>query len=286
MTDDLLATDDHVEHQAEHHLDDRALDVPALEDPASVDPGIGPGADYPGADQGVPAVPESAQDVTVDPDSPTLHGDPDVTGQYHLWQGSVNGTCAPTSIAMVLEQTTGVHYDDSGEVVGRALEMGLITLDPTDPALAEQGGWSGMTTPQMVELIESYGLDAQVAHGSVDDLATTLDAGETVIVGVDADELWSGTDDDATDGGQDDNHAVVVTGIDTGTGMVYVDDPAYPEGHYAIPIAEFEQAWDDSGNEMILTEVPAEPGTDAPPTAGPTVLPFTFVFGPTSVTVG
>ena len=87
----------------------------------------------------------------------------------------------------------------------------------------------------------------------MDDLAARLDAGCGVIAAVDSGELWG----DSADAAGEDNmpdHALVVTEIDTNTGMVTLEDPGNPDGNGTqVPISQFEDAWADSGFQMVAT---------------------------------
>ncbi|MDY7076543.1 MAG: hypothetical protein SXV54_06415 [Chloroflexota bacterium] len=47
-------------------------------------------------------------------------------------------------------------------------------------------------------------------------------------------------------------HAVVVVGIDTATGIVYVDDPAFERAPIAVPVGDFMLAWDALGNQCAM----------------------------------
>ena len=76
-----------------------------------------------------------------------------------------------------------------------------------------------------------------------------------------------------------------MTGFDPTTDTVYINDPGVPDGKAeAIPLSEFESAWETSGDVMIVTEPTgeagergggggggAEPGRGA---AGPVLLPI------------
>ena len=84
-----------------------------------------------------------------------------------------------------------------------------------------------------------------------------LDAGAPVIIGLDSDDLYGAGDapfaDDMVAG-----HAVVITGIDDEAGLVYINDPGFPDGAgVAIPIEEFEDAWTDADHTMIVADDPA-----------------------------
>ena len=158
---------------------------------------------------------------------------------------------------MVIADVTGVPLPSNESVVERALDLGLIDYD--EDADLDQA-WSGMTDAQIIELIESYGVDVTLTHdNTIDDLAAALDEGHSVMVGVDADEAWYGTDDDASDGGQGVDHELVVTGVDTENGLVYLNDPALPDGAgVVVPLEQFMDAWADDNYGMITTDLPED----------------------------
>ncbi len=194
------------------------------------------------------ALPEdmsTADTLSVDDDA--VHGEPMAEIPYHQAQVGPND-CLPTSVAMVLSEATGTEVPQA-ELVDLANSLGLL-------------GPSGMSMDGGVTLLEHYGIDAEVRSGSVDDLRELLDAGTPVIIGLDADDLYGEGDqpfaDDFVSG-----HAVVITGIDDEAGLVYINDPAFPDGAgVAVPIADFEDAWQDGDNVMIVADTDAAPTGD------------------------
>ena len=230
------------------------------------------GNDAPTDDLVLPAtdldIPEA--DMSFDPsgDTDTILGDPDGS-EFWIYQGDGNGTCAPTSVAMVLSEILGIQVDTSDAVVSRALDMGLIEFDPDNPDYKDFGGWSGMTEIGAMALLESYGVDANYRYGDLDDLAAYLDAGHAIMIAVDSSEVWENIDDDSTDGGQAADHMLVVKNIDVSTGTVALNDPGDPDGSMRqIPLDQFLDAWSDSGNGMIVTDLAVEnvlPSGDAEP---------------------
>jgi hypothetical protein len=185
-----------------------------------------------------------------------MHGTPGTDEQYWLYQGNA-GTCAPTSVAMVIADITGVPLPSNESVVERALDLGLISFE--EGADVDQA-WSGMTDSEIIKLIESYGVDVTLTHdNTLDDLTAALDEGHAVMVGVDADEVWYGTEDDASDGGHGVDHELVVTGVDTENGLVYLNDPALPDGAgVVVPLEQFMDAWADDNYGMITTDLPED----------------------------
>lgn len=178
-------------------------------------------------------------DPTLSPDDDSVHGEPMAEIEYHQAQVGPND-CLPTSVAMVLTEITGTEVPQ-GDIVDLANELGLL-------------GPTGMTLEGGLQLLDHYGVEAEVQTGSMDDLRTMLDEGTEVIIGLDADDLYGQGDapfaDDLVSG-----HAVVITGIDDEAGLVYINDPGFPDGAgVAISIEAFEDAWQDADNSMIVVE--------------------------------
>lgn len=190
-----------------------------------------------------------------------VHGDPRGDMEYHQMQeGPVD--CLPTSVAMAISEATG-DVVDSAELVTMANDLGFMSD-------------SGMSIDDAATLFENYGLDTEVGTGDLDDLRAALDAGDPVIVGIDAADLYSG-DGGPFDQGMVSGHAVVITGIDDGPPeVIYINDPGFPDGAgLEIPADQFEDAWQDSDHAMITATAPVEPvgadetaGTDAGATTG------------------
>lgn len=193
----------------------------------------GPAADISGDVDHGPFVTDDLPDA----DDDGIHGDPRADIEYHQTQpGPVD--CLPTSVAMAISEATGSPVDAS-EVVDLANAHGFMTE-------------SGMSIEGAATLFEEYGMDAEVGTGTVDDLRAALDAGDPVIVGIDAADLYSG-DGGPFDQGMVSGHAVVITGIDDGPpGVVYINDPGFPDGAgLEIPLDQFEDAWQDSDHALV-----------------------------------
>ena len=188
---------------------------------------------------------EGTGETTLDDDS--VHGDPMAEIPYHQAQAGAND-CLPTSVAMVLSEITGAEVP-AGDVVDLANELGLL-------------GETGMSLEGGLALLDHYGIDAEVQTSDIDGLRTMLDAGTPVIIGLDSDDLYGTGDspfaDDLVAG-----HAVVITGIDDEAGVVYINDPGFPDGAgVAISIEAFEDAWADSDHSMIVAEAGAATAGD------------------------
>lgn len=115
------------------------------------------------------------------------------------------------------------------------------------------------TTPDMVGLLlEDHGIDVHTKqHATVYDLAAELAQGHKVIVGVDADELWYGSVWNDLFKGEQANHALIVTGIDTSNPndvKVILTDPGTGEVARSYPMSQFMDAWHDSSCFMVATD--------------------------------
>jgi len=188
--------------------------------------------------------------VATTPSQPVDHpavGDGDWVDQ------KTDGLCVPASVAMIVAAFTGESSADALQTTtADAQRLGLLT---------RQGdGYSGMTTDGAVALLAEEGVPAHVeTGGSIDDLQQHLGDGDAVILWVDSHELplWNETDQV-----EQPDHAVVIKEIDTKTGLVYLEDPGHPQGRAEVlTIQELQNAWDDGGNTMIVTdEAPAGQG--------------------------
>ncbi|MGD9997074.1 MAG: C39 family peptidase [Ilumatobacteraceae bacterium] len=186
--------------------------------------------------------PMTIDETDADIDNDEIHGDPMAEIPYHQAQVGPND-CLPTSVAMVLTEVTGAEVPQ-GDLVDLANEMELLGPD-------------GMTLDGGVQLLEHYGVEAEVETGSMEDLRAMLDEGRPIIIGLDSDDLY-GTGDSPFADDMVAGHAVVITGIDDEAGLVYINDPGFPDGAgVAIPIEQFEDAWTDADHTMIVADDPA-----------------------------
>nr|MBA3280933.1 C39 family peptidase [Acidimicrobiia bacterium] len=196
------------------------------------------------------AEPDVVDDPTGIDGADGVHGDPPGDMTYHQTQpGPVD--CVPTSVAMTLSELTGQDVP-AADVVAMANSEGFMTD-------------TGMAAPDALTLFEAYGVDAEVSQGSLDGLREALDNGDSIVVGLDSADLYSGGGG-PFDTGMQAGHAVVITGIDDGPpGAVYINDPGFPDGAgVEIPLDQFVDSWEDTDNTMIVAEAPVGAGTDDP----------------------
>ena len=128
----------------------------------------------------------------------------------------------------------------------------------------------GKVPQDAIGVVRQFGTRGQVETGTLDDLATALDSGEEIVVGLDAADLYY-EGGGPFDPGLESAHAVVITGIDDEAGLVYINDPWFSDGGgVAIPVEDFLDGWEDSDNVMIVTEgeAAAETSTAATVTEG------------------
>lgn len=154
-------------------------------------------------------------------------------------------TCAVVSQQMILREF-GVDISES-QLVYHATANGWLT----------EGGTSVL---DMGNLLEAHGVPTHTNFaGDLDSLVYELSQGHKIIAAVDSGELW-GTDFPFSDfidpAGAD--HAIVISGVnltDPDNPMVVVNDPGHPDGAgREYPLAEFLDAWEDSGQTYVATD--------------------------------
>ena len=188
--------------------------------------------------------PADDTDGTPVPDDGT-YGTPTAWTADWFYQ-EVDGYCGPSSVAQIVSEYTGLDISDPQQLVDRALELGLFPNG--DPS-------QGMTSKSMEILMEDQGIPCHLESSSITDLEEKLSEGYGVIAMVDSGEIWYPGEETVEDDTAD--HALVVAGIDTERGVVILSDPGHPDGsQLEVPIERFEDAWSDSGHEMLVADAP------------------------------
>lgn len=171
-----------------------------------------------------------------------------VAGNQFAWTDDwfyqeVDGYCGPSSVAILLNEFAGAGITNPEFMVSQALELGLMD-DPTQ----------GMYSRDIAELLSVNGIGAEVRYSSIDDLAAKLEMGYGVIACIDGGEVWLDNDTDIYSEDNLPDHALVVTQVDFNGGTVTLADPGTPDGNsFTVSIEQFEDAWADSGFEMVST---------------------------------
>jgi hypothetical protein len=194
-----------------------------------------------------------------------LYGDPMQQAGYYETQ-TQNYDCVEVSAADVIQQVTGCDVSESA-ITSEAQQ--LTSSYDTDPLTGQPSPVydpnAGTDLRDAPALLETYGVpatytdDSTAAGGGaatgLSALESELASGHQVIVSIDGQTVWNsvaGTN--SSDAGIAD-HAVVVTGIDTTNGVVYLNDSGTPDGAAeAVPISVFESAWATGGHAMVATD--------------------------------
>lgn len=166
-----------------------------------------------------------------------------------------NGYCVPSSITQVIEAQTGHTIHSYDDVVREAHALGIPVGD------------TGMTMPQAQVVLTHFGIPSHVEtpasqQQAITDLANYLEHGRSVILSVNASPIWYHSDTIDNPSGHAD-HALVVSAINTQTGVVTLSDPGTQYGNEEqVPLEVFLDAWHASGDQMLVTDHPA--GTETP----------------------
>lgn len=176
----------------------------------------------------------------------SFSGEPEVDASSWMIQES-NTSCAIASQRSVIE-----------EITGRSVTEDELTR------IATENGWydsrSGTSPEHMDDLLVYFDVPCRNETGlSLTDLYHALEAGEHVLVALDAMEIWHpfmGVEQ------PDAGHAVGVTGLgfrEDGTLYVILNDPGRPDGAgFEVAAEDFLNAWDDFGNRAVITELRGE----------------------------
>ena len=190
----------------------------------------------------------------------TMYGDP--TGAAQYWRQQHSDDCGEMAVADVVGQLTGGEPSEQdivalAEGTKSSVHGGPVYTSPTDLT----SPYSGTSPADEVVLLAHYGIHAVLTSehkAATTGVATGLDAlekyladGRKIIVGVNAETLWGEPDGDH----QHADHAVVVTGIDTKTGTVHLNDSGTPDGRdEQVPLATFQKAWAAGDDQIIVTD--------------------------------
>ncbi|MEO8816603.1 MAG: C39 family peptidase [Mycobacterium sp.] len=173
-----------------------------------------------------------------------MYGDPGAAAPY--WRYQHQEDCGLMAVADVVGQLTGHEPSQIG------VEMrGIFTQSET-----HQGGiyaFDGTSPGDMVELLSKYGIASDLTTGNtMTGMEQDLAAGHRVIAGLNAETIWNYPAGQGQRTSAD--HAVVVTGVDTGADIVHLNDSGTPDGRdEQIPMATFTAAWATGNNLLIVT---------------------------------
>ena len=171
-----------------------------------------------------------------------MYGDPAAAAPY--WRQQNSSDCGEMAVADVVGQITGRE----------PTEQQITALAEGTPSTAGAGPiWrpSGSTDIRNLQvLLWHYWINAENIQTTTGALEQDLAEKRKVIAILNAETIWNrpGKRNLA-------NHFVVVTGIDTKTGVVHLNDSGVEAGRdEQIPIATFEQAWAPNHNSAVVTK--------------------------------
>ena len=194
-----------------------------------------------------------------------LSGDPDAASQY--WGRQRYDDCALMAVADVVGELTG-NKPSENEVIALAGSIpngrgsGPIYIPPSDPAALSGTIPRKNQLPVISDLpilLGHYGIgsvhtnDLIAANGGVPTgipgLAVLLADGKKVIASINGETIWNQAGDRTVH-----DHDVVVIGIDTGAGIVHLNDSALPSPgpDSQVSIDTFESAWRTSNHAMVV----------------------------------
>lgn len=193
-----------------------------------------------------------------------LYGDPDSAAEY--WEAQSLDDCVLMSVADVVGQITGDKPSELEIVALAAItpsdaHPGSVYIPSVDD-IAWLGDGMGTHMYDAVTMLERYDIEAVYTDAEVADtdddfpptgmnaLANYVADGHKVIVAVNSAMIWGQKGGDTRWA----DHAVVVTGIDTTEGVVYLNDSGNPDGQaMPVPVDVFEAAWATGDDTMIVT---------------------------------
>lgn len=170
-----------------------------------------------------------------------MYGDPAAAAPF--WRLQHSSDCAEMAVADVVGQVTG---HEPRELQITALARTTASSTGAGPIYRRRSGTNVRNLPV---LLAHYGVQSSLSQPSIGGLEQDLARGHKVIAAVNAQTIWNAAGDR-----NGDNHVVVVTGIDTQTGTVHLNDSGIKTGRdERVSLATFEKAWATSGNLAVVT---------------------------------
>jgi predicted double-glycine peptidase len=181
-------------------------------------------------------------DAAPSPRHEGMHGDPAAAAPYWRYQQQ-DLDCGEMAVADVVGQITGREPGED-EITGAA--GNIPSVSHPGPIYKPSGKTKNSDLPV---LLAHYGVPADAVHTNINSLEQDLDQGSKVIVGLNDRTIWNTPGDRSQE-----NHFVVVTGIDTKANLVHLNDSGAAAGRdEQVSIATFEAAWNTSDNFAVVT---------------------------------
>ena len=172
-----------------------------------------------------------------------MYGDPNAAAPY--WRYQHQQDCGLMAVADVVGQITGFEPPQAGIQL-----RGMLTKSAAHTGTVYH--FDGTSPDDLVVLLRQFGIQSQLTTGNtLTTLEQDLAGGRKVIATVNAETIWNTGSGDRNEA----DHAVVVTGVDTRTGLVHLNDSGISTGRdEQIPLDTFTRAWATSNNELIVTQ--------------------------------
>jgi hypothetical protein len=173
-----------------------------------------------------------------------MYGDPEAAAPY--WRYQHQQDCGLMAVADVIGQLTGREPSQIG------MELrGIFTK--SESHRGDVYHFDGTSPQDLVLLLQKHGIQSDLTTGnSMGTLEQDLAGGHKVIAALNAETIWNYPAGDGDRTRPD--HAVVVTGVDTGANIVHLNDSGTPSGrNEQIPMTTFSQAWATSDDLLIVT---------------------------------
>jgi Peptidase_C39 like family len=194
----------------------------------------------------------------------TLYGDPAAAAPFWRYQ-QYDDDCVPMAVADVVGELTGDLPSEQAIIKVAQSTPSTVHAGPiyTKPKKHKPGsGTSFEDEPALLAHYAIHAVDTDKESAAKTGVPTGMTAleqdltqGRKVIVAVNAELIWrEPVEDKTSDGEPESNHAVVVTGVDTATGIVHLNDPGSEDGRdERVPIDVFIGSWGSSDDEMTVT---------------------------------
>ncbi|WP_428339307.1 C39 family peptidase [Mycobacterium sp.] len=171
-----------------------------------------------------------------------MYGEPAFAAAY--WREQHASDCGEMAVADVVGQVTGRQPTEQ-QIIDVA-ENSSSTVGPGP--IWKPAGFTDIR--DLPILLWHYGIKADNVQSDIDALKQKLRDGHKIIAILNAETIWNRSR--KRNAG---NHFVVVTGIDTRSGVVHLNDSAIDTGRdEKVPIATFEQAWAPNFHSAIVTQ--------------------------------
>ena len=172
-----------------------------------------------------------------------MYGNPQAAARF--WRYQHGDDCGLMAVADVVGQVTGRE----------PMQIGIELRGVFTKSEAHRGSvykFDGTSPEDMVMLLQKYGVQSQLTTGnSMQTVEQDLAGGHKVIAALNAETIWNYPAGQGQRTQAD--HAVVVTGVDTGANIVHLNDSGTPNGRdEQIPLATFAQAWSTGNNLLIV----------------------------------